>query len=761
MITGTLLFLAGVWLLELQAQLPSPWWLAALPLLLVPFYLYRSLRPILALAMGFLWALLHAHMVMQNGIADELQGRDLYVEGVVVSLPDQTRRRARFEFQVERMELDGGELPVPGRIRLSWYQGAPRIGAGQRWGLLVRMKRPHGFANPGGFDYAGWLLQRGVRASGYVRESVRNGLLGEAGGLVTIQRWRQTIRDRINAMSGEPQGAALLNGLVVGDRSGIGQEQWQLFARTGTGHLIAISGLHIGIVFGLMFFVMRRLWCMSRVLPLLLPAQQAAALFGLMAAGVYAAMAGFAIPTQRALIMLLVFVAGYLLRCPPNPSRALATSLLLVLLWDPQAVLSAGFWLSFMAVGAILFGCAGRAGRGGWLQQWGRVQWIVALGLAPVLLALGLQVSPLAPLINLIAVPLFSLVIVPLSLLTVLLLYLYVPLGTQMLRLTDWMLVQTMNGLGYLGDIPFATWTVPELPYWVWLPVVCGVLMLLSPRGMPARWLGLVFLMPVLLIRPAVPEYGSVSLTVLDVGQGLALVIRTEHHTLLYDLGPRFSDEFNAGSSAVLPYLRSSGIDHIDLLLVSNGDMDHSGGLSGVMGQVEMGPILSGEPQRLGVAAGPCRAGLSWEWDGVYFRILHPAATGTWKGNNASCVLKVEAAGRGILIPGDIEKEVETRLLSGARDGLRSDLVLMPHHGSKSSSTMGFIQAVAPMYVIVSSGYRNRYGFPDAGVVRRWRSAGAEVLNTAELGAIEVRVDADGSIPVPASYRQQRHRYWW
>ncbi len=760
MVTWTLHFLAGVLLLQWQAQLPSIWWAASIPLLVIPFCYFRPLRPLLAAVFGFSWALLHAHMLMDMGIAHDLQGEDLYVEGVVVSVPERTIGRTRFELQVEKMDLGGEAQPSPGRIRLGWYKDAPEIRAGQRWGLVVRLRQPHGLANPGGFDYVGWLFQRGVRASGYVRESERNRWLGEGDGLVPIQRWRQEIRDRINAMSDDHAGAALLNGLVVGDRSGITKEQWRLFASTGTSHLIAISGLHIGIVFGLMFFIVRWVWGLSSTMMMRLPAQQAAAIFGLLAATIYAAMAGFAIPTQRALIMLLVFVAGYLLRRPPSPSRALAAALLLVVLWDPLAVLSIGFWLSFAAVAAIFIGISGRVGRIGWMQQWGRVQWMIALGLAPLLLAAGLQVSLLAPMINLVAVPLFSFFVVPLCLLTTIFIYLYEPLGSQMLILVTWVLTQGVACLDYLSGIHFVVWTAPELPNWVWPPALIGGLMLLSPRGVPARWMGLIFLAPMVIIRPTAPEYGAANLTVLDVGQGLALALRTQRHTMLYDLGPRFSDDFDTGSAVVLPYLRSLGIGRVDKLLLSNGDMDHAGGLSGVLGQIEIDSIMSGEPLRLDVAAGLCHAGEAWSWDGVDFRVLHPSADGSWRGNNASCVLQIEVAGRSLLIPGDIDKSVEQRLIEQDPDRLRSDLVIVPHHGSRSSSSSGFIRAVSPGYALVSSGFRNRYGFPAAEVVKRWRSAGAKLLNTAELGAIELEIAADGVISVPVYHRLRRMRYW-
>jgi competence protein ComEC len=759
-VTGTLLFVVGVLALQWQPELPSIWWGACLPVLAWLFYLAPRLRSGLALVMGFLWALLHGHLLLSHGLEADLEGKDIYLEGVVISLPDRTPERTRFEFQVEKLTLNGVQRAAPGPVRLGWYRTAPRLQAGERWGLVARLKLPHGFMNPGGFDYEGWLFRQGIRATGYVRASERNRLLGTSGGLAGMQAWRQGIRERINGVLQEQPAAALLNALVIGDRAGIRPQQWQLFAATGTNHLIAISGLHIGIVAGLVFLLMRRLWACSATMTLMLPAAHAAAVCALIAAAVYAAMAGFAIPTQRALIMLLVFSLGFLLRRPSRPLRVLAVALLLVVVWDPLVVLSAGFWLSFSAVAAIMYGFVGRAGKVEWFRRWGRVQWLVALALAPVLLALSLQVSLLAPLVNLIAVPLFSFLVVPMSLLSVMLLYLYEPLGVPLLESSGWLLTAGMEALGYISEMPFATWSGTRMPAWVWPPALLGVLLIMSPPAIPARWLGLLFLAPLLSLRPSAPDPGAVQITVLDVGQGLALAIRTREHTVLYDLGPGFSESFNAGSAVVLPFLRQAGIDRVDLLILSNGDMDHQGGLPGVIDQVEIGSILSGEPHRTGVGNSLCRAGMGWRWDGVDFTILHPQQPGAWQGNNSSCVLQVEVGGRRILIPGDIHKEVEAELLQTGREQLRSDLVLVPHHGSRSSSTSGFIQAVSPAYAIVSAGYRNRYGFPRQDVVRRWRSAGATVLNTTELGAIEFYLAADGAMATPVFHRMQRRRYW-
>lgn len=760
MVVGTFLFVAGVLLLQWQTELLPLWLVILLPILTYLVYRFQQLRLSLAPILGMLWALLHAHLLLSHALAPELEGKDLYIEGVIVSLPDQTPERASFEFLLERVYLNDIEQPSPGLIRLGWYRTAPKLHAGDRWGFAVRLKQPHGFMNPGGFDYEGWLFRQGIRASGYVRDSERNRILGKAGWLLSLQRLRQGIRDKINRLIVEPVGAALLNALVVGDRSGLKRQQWDIFTATGTNHLIAISGLHIGIIAGLGLFLMRRVWALSERLTLCLPASHAAAICALILAGVYAAMAGFSVPTQRALIMLLAFTCGFLLRRPSGPSRSMALALLLVVIWDPPVVLSPGFWLSFTAVAAIFYGFAGRIHTLVWFRQWGRVQWLVSLALAPVLLAMSLQVSLLAPLINLIAVPLFSFLIVPVSLLAVLLVYLAEPLGLHLLELAAWMLVTGMDGLSYLSSVPFVVWTGAEAPAWVWPPALVGVLLLLAPQGLPARWLGLIFISPLLLVRPVTPAVATASVTVLDVGQGQAVVVRTHRHTLLYDLGPRFSSEFDAGSAVVAPYLHHAGIDLVDLLILSNGDMDHAGGLVGLLGKVRLSSILSGEPQRLDVKAELCTAGTSWNWDGVDFRILHPASPNSWKGNNSSCVLQIEVGGRRILIPGDIGAKVETQLVRDNKEGLKADLVVIPHHGSKSSSSSGFTQAVSPLYAVVSAGYRNRYGFPHPDVVQRWNSVGAEVMNTAKLGAIEVHIAADGEMSPPTSQRLVQQGYW-
>jgi len=761
-IKAVIAFVVGVLSLQFQAELPALLWVSLLPLLLLALRLrFVWLRLLLFGCLGFLWALVHAHLLLGSALDPSVEGRDVDIEGVVVSLPEGGGQRMRFQFEVEKLRYQGASYPSPGKIQLNWYRNAPLLKVGEQWQLQVRLRRPHGFMNPGGFDYEGWLFREGIHATGYVRNAPENSKLAESGSRYLLQSLRQTLRDKIYHAVADQSVAGIIVALVIGDRSGLSREQWDLFARTGTNHLVAISGLHVGIVAGLVFFLLRWLWRRSSRLCLYLPAPQAAAVGAMLAALSYAALAGFALPTQRALIMLAVVMGGVLLRRQQRASDVLSLALLLVVLIDPQAVMSAGFWLSFAAVGAILFRLSGHLSREGVWQKWGQVQWVVAIGVAPLLLAWGMQVSLFAPLVNIIAVPLFSLFVVPLALLGSLILLLSDTLGGLMLWPLSWLLEIVLKWLAVVAAQPYAAWEQGGIPAWAWLPAAMGVLLLLAPAGLPGRWLGVIFLLPLFLVRPQSPVVGELWFTLLDVGQGLSAVIQTRRHTLVFDTGARFSDDFDAGSAVVAPFLCDLGVSHIDRLILSNADSDHAGGAPKLIEKIAVDEILSGEPGELTLGGvRQCTNREAWRWDGVTFHFLYPIRKNQSEGNNASCVLLVENSAGRILLTADIEKEAESWLLNNMPEQLTADIVQVPHHGSRSSSTPDFVTAVSANYALVPAGYRNRYRFPRPEVVQRWQAAGAVLLNTANLGAIRYRLHPVEGIVGPESYRMDAKHYW-
>ncbi|MCP4041542.1 MAG: DNA internalization-related competence protein ComEC/Rec2, partial [Gammaproteobacteria bacterium] len=603
-----------------------------------------------------------------------------------------------------------------------------------------RLKRPHGFSNPGGFDYEGWLFQHGIRATGYVRSRGENRRLVESQGY-PVARLRQYLDGRFDLEFRDSEYLGIAKALAIGLRHDLNDDQWQILRATGTSHLMAISGLHIGLVAGFTFLLARRLWSRAGSAPLYLAAPRFAALPALLAALIYAALAGFSIPTQRALVMVVVVMAAMLLRGRPYPSHSLAVAMLLILLVDPLAVLSAGFWLSFVAVAIILFGMGGRvSGRGFW-WRWGRVHWLVAIGLLPVLLAFFGENPLLSPLANLLAVPWVGMVVVPLVLAGTLLL---VPLPA----LGEWLLLAGLKAVELFW--PFLDWLagldlvyrIPPVTQPLFLAAGgIGVILLLSPRGFPGRWLGVVWLTP-LVFAPLDegPEAGSAWLTLLDVGQGLAAVVRTSNHLLVYDTGPRYSAHFDAGHAVVEPYLRSLGIGYIDTLVISHGDNDHAGGAESLLAAVPAGLILTGEPDQRWPTATTCRRGRRWQWDGVMFRILHPGKELSSQDNNNSCVLQVSVDGESILLPGDIESTVEEALVEIFGSELRSRIMVAPHHGSRTSSSEEFLAAVSPEHILFSVGYRNRFGLPPMQVLQRYRSHGAADHETASRGAITFKL---------------------
>lgn len=762
MLSRTMAFLLGILALQQLAALPSLPWQALLMFLLLLFLTLAHRRTGFGLptaaCFGFLWAAVHGQYLLQQGLDPALEGQELLLSGVISSLPQKEVRSMRFIFEPDEACLGDNAIEVPRRLRLSWYNDYPdKLVPGQHWRLLVKLKRPWGMMNPGGFDYEAWLFQQGIRATGYVRRSPHNQLLEDRPWEMPVQRLRVNLHEKLMAALGEHPAKGIIIALALGERDAITDEQWQILLASGTNHLVAISGLHVGLVAGMVFLLARLLWRQCARCCLVLAAPRAAAMAALFAGVIYASLAGFSIPTQRAMLMLAVALGATLWLRPLAPLRALVLALWLVLLWQPMAVLDAGFWLSFAAVALILFGMQGRLKSKGFWWKWGRVQWLVAIGLMPLLLLFFHQGSLSAPLANFIAVPLVSFVVVPLTLLGSLTVTFWAQGGEALLLAAADFIHWLWPGLDTLAQ------SVPVLPrtapLWTLVPALVGAVWMLMPRGWPVRYLGGVLLLPMLFLRTEPPAEGTAEFTLLDVGQGLAAVVQTHRHTLVFDTGPRFPSGFNTGDAVLLPFLRERGISQVDTLVISHGDIDHIGGARSLSQGIPVRRILTSVTGKIDWAESEaCRRGESWQWDGVDFSLLHPAEQ--HKGgsdNDDSCVLMVTAGGERVLLPGDIEAGAEKVLLKIGAD-LKANVLVAPHHGSRTSSTEAFIETVQPQWVLYPVGYRNRYGFPRPDVSSRYRQAGVGELESFQTGAISMALGNGGL--EPRTWRHSARRYW-
>jgi competence protein ComEC len=761
MTLAALAFAAGAAALQLQAELPALAWVGLLPICLAAIWFRPKFAAAFAFVIGFLWAAAMAQVRMAGWLAPELEGRDLDVVGVVSSLPASSERAVRFEFEVES---PSAAVRMPKKLLLSWHRSpwseegaaplAQAVHPGERWLFTVRLRRPHGHVNPYGFDYEAWLLERGIGATGYVRHKGEQKRLGFRNHpLDYVERAREAVRDRFAAELGATPAAGILAALAVGDQRAISAEEWRLFNRTGVTHLMSISGLHVTLVSGLAAWLVAFGWRRVPAVVVRLPARKAAAAAAIAAALGYTLLAGFAVPAQRTFYMVSVVALALWCGRIASPARTLALALAVVVAADPWAPLAPGLWLSFGAVGLIFYVASNESS----IAQWGRMQWAITIGLAPAALLLFGQVSVAGPLANAVAIPVVSVVVTPLALIAVAL-----PLEL-LLQTAAWLVEWLLRFLEWCAALPGALWQQHVPPFWAALLAIAGATWMLAPRGVPWRAGGLALMAPAFSLVPPAPAAGEAWVTALDVGQGLAVLVRTASRTLLYDAGPAYGPEADSGGRIVVPLLRGAGIRGLDLLVLSHEDIDHLGGALTVLETFEVEAMASSLPrghalQALVAAPGRCAAGRRWEWDGVRFEFLHPQPG--WESarrNNQSCVLRVEAGGASMLLTGDIERPVED-LLRKDSASVRSDILLVPHHGSRTSSSEEFIAAVAPRWAVVPAGYRNRFGHPAREVLERYQRARVRVLRTDLDGAVNVILKQD-FIQVEAQ-RALRPRYW-
>ena len=766
-------FCFGVWLLQQQAALPPTRWLWSLPLLsavlvlpnfshVVADTLRRFGIVLLCVALGFAWAAWRADLRLADRLPEHWQGVDLGVIGVISGLPQTDARGERFVLDVERVVTPNA--PNVKRIQLARYwpreaAHTPTVHAGERWQFTVRLKRPYGTHNPHGFDLEAWMLERSIAASGYVREQPRPQKLDARA--ATLSAWisatRGAVRERIAFTLKRDPYAGVIAALVIGDQRSIPNDQWRVFTRTGVNHLLSISGLHVTMIAALAGWLVAWGWRRWPRAAERLPARQAGLLAAVLAASAYAMLAGFQVPAQRTLFMLGVLALAFWSRREPRPFSALTWALFVVLLIDPWAVLSAGFWLSFGAIAAILWATFGRVALPDKLRGWVTVQAAVTLALAPALLLLFQQVSMISPLANAVAIPLVSWLVTPLALLGVLV----PPLWHAAAWLMEWL----GQGLIWASTLPWAVASRPAPEWGAMLLAVIGTVWLLLPRGFPLRALGGLLWLPLVFpLRPGVAP-NSFQADVIDVGQGTAILIRTANSTLLYDTGPAFADS-DAGERIIVPYLRASGIGELSGVIVSHDDNDHSGGLKSVLRDIPTGWLLHGLPATsplLKTAPAPqhCYRGQHWQWNGVRFDILNPPATAyaesNRRDNDYSCVLKVSLGKQSLLITGDAERRGELELLeSGAN--VAATVLVAGHHGSRTSSMAEFIGQVQPRVTVFTVGYRNRFNHPNPQVVARYRKLNARILRSDTGGLINVTFGGEG---VSDYEYYPSHRHYW
>jgi competence protein ComEC len=758
-ITAALALLGGVLSVQWLSTLP-PHWCTVLLLLAAALLAWRCprWRWLAGFLFGMVWATWHGSAAMDARLPRSLEGRDLAVIGTLVDLPLARTDASRFTLRVEHATLDGAPVALHGDVTVSWYEGAPALQPCTRWHLLLRLKRPRGLLDPGSADSERSALERGVVATGYVRDDAGNALL--AGPHWCVDGVRDAVARGIAARVHDPHDAALLRAFSVGDTRGLTPQDWEVARANGVSHLIAISGFHVGVaaVFGVWLAMLgHALWPR---LGLSLPRPQSQAAAALFMAGIYSALAGFGLPTVRTLLMIAVVALARCSRRGSSGAQSLALAMIAILLVDPLAVLAAGFWLSFVGV-AFLMLCLQARGRGvrAFVHELTAGQLVMTVALLPLSLWFFGQASLVGALSNLIAVPLVSFVIVPCALCGTLLLGVCPPLATPVLWLAGRMAHAQWWLLEQMATWPGAHWYLPTLQPLALLLALLGALWLFLPRGVPLRWLGLLLFLPLLWPPRPQPADGAFQVWVLDVGQGLSVLLRTRDHALVYDAGARYPSGFDLGDAVVLPAIHALGITRLDMLMISHGDNDHAGGAAAVAHEFPQALRYAGEPARMRIPMRQCMAGQSWLWDGVRFRVLNPAPGAGDRDNDSSCVLLVEGRSGRILLTGDISSAVEPQVAAALGPG-PPPILLVPHHGSKTSSSAAFIGAVQPSLALVSAGWHNHFGHPKPEVLARYAQAHVPVFNTAEQGAIPLEFPADGPPRRGPGWRLQQPRYW-
>lgn len=710
---------------------------------------------------GFLWAEWQAHHLLSIKLDKNMEEKTILITGTIVTLPKVEEKIAHFEFELTNIEWADISIAKNMRVKLSWYHPDIPLNVGGRYQFYARLKRIHSCQNPGTFDQEAWYLQHGIRAQGYIVQNQQNQLLVNNRFTMPIQQLRQYLQYYIYKLLPASETAPWLMALMIGERSQIPPHHWDILRRTGTNHLMAIAGLHLGFIALITHFIFNKIWRWWPRGLLLIPAQQVAILGAVVSVLFYSALAGFSIPTQRASLMFIIFSYATFMKSSINPWQSWSLALFIIILIQPLSVLSEGFWLSFATLALLIFHMRGRLAPQGMWWNWGRAQWIIGLGLIPFTIYFFHEFPLLSFVANLIAIPWLTFTILPFTFISTVLILIHPAWASCFLAFADKNLSLLWIFLTWVAKCPSFSWQQFYPTMNLLLASMIGSTLLLLPHRTPGRIMGLFWMLPLWFYSPQLPKNGELWLTLLDVGQGLSVVVQTKHHMLLYDTGPKYSEQFNMGKHVVVPFLRSIKTNNIDMLVISHGDNDHIGGASSVMEAFNVNEIKTSVTERFKFKnTSLCLEKEKWQWDNINFEFLYPDKSNLNLGNDSSCVLLIDNGTQQILLSGDIEKWAERRMLK--KNKLSPTAILVaPHHGSKTSGLRKFMETLRPQIVLYAVGYRNRYHFPHPSVVKSYKQIESQQLDTSTSGAIQIKLSQKEASIKPESFRNQHHHYWF
>ncbi len=755
-----ILFFLGTLASALLKKMPSTIYFIVVVLIGLILLIQKKNKKLKYLAIplfGFIYALVHAKLILNGSLPKAMEDRPILIEGYIISIPTTQRQLTTFKFRMTT--LSGKKVSTS--LQASYYRCPHPLKVGQAWRFEAKLRGIHSLRNPGCVDQEKQYFYQGILAKANILTSKQNHQLNLVNGHVPLERVRQFIFERLERTFKQHELYGILLALTLGITHQISAQQWQVFRATGTNHLVAISGLHIGLAASCFAKLAAWIWGRIPFGPLVIPIPYISAFAGIISATIYSLLAGFSASTQRALLMISFLVLATSSKRRSTSTSAVCFSLGVILLFEPLAYLSMSFWLSFIAVGLLIYGLNNRIAHSGLWIKWGKPQWVVSLGMMPTLYLVFANMTLLSIPANIIAIPWFSFLVIPCFLVGVIIFLLFEKLGKWLIEIGFYLLslmwvvlqkISTYHQLIFQGTFEKSMTAVFTH---------LATYLTLLPTGLFSRVLTLAWWLPSLWPSQTLLVDKQVQLVVFDVGQGLATLIRTKNHVLIFDTGAKMSDDYDMGKAVILPYLERMRIKKIDILTVSHGDNDHIGGAESLLEKVPITKIYTSVPARFkNRAAMFCKENTTWNWDGVNFIFISPPANLRLSGNNASCVLKIANGKQGILLTGDIEQEAENILVERHASILPATILVVPHHGSKTSSSPRFLASVMPEYAIFSAGYLNRYHHPRPEIINRYSRWHSKIFNTITGGAITMTLSPNSDKVSVDEYRKSHQRIW-